>query len=204
MKWLKIATKIWNKLDWIKLYWEDKYKFLEKHKDVLWENPSLNDIVWEWTQALILKHPTNERLVVKVAKEWNVDDIVQEFNNHKLFYDTWKKWIKEWEIPENVRIPSVKEWKTNWSFFMEKIEWQSLYSKTFINRFENQLSKEDLAIITSLNDKQVREFLKERLENVNDDSLDRIINDYSIEYMLDELWLSRSYKKSIEKLEIHL
>lgn len=190
MKWLKIADK---------LYSDSKYTHLEKHKDILWENPTIDDIVWEWTQALIIKHPTNESLVVKVAKEGKVDDITQEFNNHKLFYDTWEEWIINWDLSDKVRIPQIFEWKTDWYFLMEKIEWQSLYSKTLIERFENKLTKKDKDIIWTLSDKQVRELLKDKYE-ATDWYLDMLIEDYSVEHLADQLWTSYNYRRTHWKI----
>lgn len=194
MKWLKIADRLSEEELNLPLFLEQKYKFLEKHKDILWENPTIDDIVWEWTQALIMKHPTNESLVVKVAKEWKVDDITQEFNNHKLFYDTWEEWIINWDLSDKVRIPQIFEWKTDWYFLIEKIEWQSLYSKTLIERFENKLTKEDKDIIWTLSDKQVREFLKNKYE-ATDWYLDMLIEDYSVEHLAEQLWTSYNYRK---------
>ena len=185
MKWLNIADK---------LYWEWKYKHLEQHKDILWENPTVDDIVWEWTQALIMKHPTNENLVVKVAKEWKVDSIKEEFKNHNLFYDTWEEWIINWDITNKVRIPQIFEWKNNWYFLMEKIEWQSLYSKTLIERYDKKLSIEDKEIILKLSDKQVREFLKDKYE-ATDDYLDTLIDDYSVDLLADLKWTSHTHRK---------
>jgi hypothetical protein len=38
-----------------------------------------------------MRHPTNENLVIKIAKPEEVDDIMQEFKNHNLFYEKIKE-----------------------------------------------------------------------------------------------------------------
>jgi len=192
LKWIKIADNINEKIELPSLYDIPKYIFLEKYKDILWEDISIKDVVWEWTQAIIMKHPINESLVIKIAKEWKVDDIVQEFNNHKLFFDTWRKWIKGWALEENIRIPKVILWEKNGYFIMEKIEWQSLYSKTLLKRFDKKLNDNDREILLTLEDKQVREFLKDKFWET-DEYLDMLIEDYSAEHLADLLWTSHNY-----------
>ena len=196
MKWLKVAEK----LSWVeKLYEIKDYKFLEKHKDILWEDIKVNDIVWEWTQAIIMKHPNNEWLVIKIAKEWQVDDIIEEFNNHKLFYDTWEEWLINWDVDLKVRIPKVFKWKNEGHFYMEKIDWQSLYSKTLIERFDKKLDLSDKKILEDLSDKEVREFLKNKFWE-NDSYLDMLIEDYSVEHLAEQFWTSYMYRKKYWKI----
>lgn len=149
------------------LYNNPRYKFLEKYKEVLGENISVSDVVWEWTQAIIMKHPTNDRLVLKIAKPWEVDDIMQEFKNHNLFYEKWLELSYDWKIDKNIKVPQVLKWEVDWYFYMEKVDWQSLYSKTLIERYEKQLSPEELKTIWELDDKQVREFLKKRFKETD-------------------------------------
>lgn len=181
------------------LYSHPKYSFLEKYKEVLWENLSLDDIVWEWTQAIIMKHPTNEKLVVKIAKPWEVDDIMKEFHNHNLFYEKWKNWIKNWLIDDTIKVPKVQKWEKDGYFFIEKVDWQSLYSKTLIDRFSHKLSIEDLEQIWKLDDKQVREFLKKKL-NETDSYLDQIIEDYSLDNLMELLGNTYKIRKETWKI----
>lgn len=181
------------------LYSDSKYSFLEKYKDVLGENLSLDDIVWEWTQAIIIKHPTNEKLVIKIAKPWDVDDIMKEFHNHNLFYEKWKAWIKIWLIDNIIKVPKVQKWEKDGFFYMEKIDWQSLYSKTLIEKYEKQLTSEELKTIWELDDKQVREVLKKRF-NESDSYLDQIIEDYSGDFLADALWTSYKHRKETWKI----
>ncbi len=212
-KFSKFFTKL-DKIDWKdndkqetneitneveNLYEDPKYSYLEKHKDILWENITTSDIVWEWTQAIIMKNPINDSLVVKIAKEWQVDDILEEFNNHKLFLDTWKSWIKNWDLDLKVRIPQVFKWKDDWHFYIEKIDWQSLYSKTLIERFDKKLDLEDKKILSNLSDKQVREYLKNKFWE-KDSYLDMLIEDYSVEHLAEQLWTSYLYRKKHWKI----
>lgn len=195
MKWLSIA----DKLSKIKLSDDPKYSFLGKHKDVLWENPTANDIIWEWTQAIIMKHPTNENLVVKIARDGKVDDITKEYTNHREFFDAWEEWITNWELDIKARVPKVIWWEKDWYFYMEKIDWQSLYSKTLLERFDKKLSIEDKEILWKLPDKQVREFLKDKFWE-KDSYLDMLIEDYSAEHLAYQLWTSHVYRKKYWKI----
>jgi hypothetical protein len=145
-----------------------------------------------------MKHPTNDSLVIKIAKEWKVDDIMQEYRNHRLFFDTWRKWIKNWELNLKARIPKVLAWEKDWYFYIEKIEWQSLYSKTLIDRFNNKLTIEDKNILLNLSDKQAREYLKKNFWE-SDSYLNMLIEDYSIDYLADLLWTSYQYRKKYWK-----
>ncbi len=181
------------------LYSQPKYSFLEQYKEILWENISIDDIVWEWTQAIIMRHPTNENLVIKIAKPGEVDDIMQEFKNHNLFYEKWKKWIKKLLIDDKIKIPKVQKWESDWYFFIEKVDWQSLYSKTLIDRYIDKLNPQELEQIWKLADKQVREFLKKKFDKP-DSHLDQIIEDYSTDYLSDLLWLGYKYKKETWKI----
>lgn len=181
------------------LYSDSKYSFLEKYKEVLWENLSLDDVVWEWTQAIIIKHPTNEKLVIKIAKPWDVDDIMKEFHNHNLFYEKWLDLSLDWKIDKKIRVPQLLKWEVDWYFYMEKVDWQSLYSKTLIERYEKQLTSEELKTIWELDDKQVREVLKKRF-NESDSYLDQIIEDYSGDFLADALWTSYKHRKETWKI----
>jgi hypothetical protein len=134
-----------------------------------------------------------------IARPWEVDNIIKEFNNHELFYDNWKVWLKSWNINSKVRVPKVYKWDVDWSFVMEKIEWQSLYSKTLIERFDKSLSLDDKDMLSRLSDKQVREFLKDKLWE-KDSHLDMIIEDYSRDQLTELLWTSHTYRKKYWKI----
>lgn len=84
-------------------------------------------------------------------------------------------------------------------FFIEKVDWQSLYSKTLIDRFSHQLLIEDLEQIWKLDDKQVREFLKKKL-NETDSYLDQIIEDYSLDNLMELLGNTYKIRKETWKI----
>jgi hypothetical protein len=113
------------------LYTHPKYKFLERYKDILWENMTLDDIVWEWQNAVILKYAKDPAYVLKVAKDrvW-VDDLTLELDNHKDFYASYLKWRIGSKISTHVKIPEVKDLDVNWVFLIQKIEWETLYSRS--------------------------------------------------------------------------
>lgn len=184
---------------WDILYSHPKYSFLEKYKEVLWENLNINDIVWEGTQAIILKHPTNEKLVIKIAKPWDVDDIMREFHNHQLFYEKVKELKRQWLIDDKIKVPYVIWGEKSWYFFMEKVNWQSLYSKTLIDRFSNKLTPQDLEHIWKLEDKQVREYLKKKF-NETDSFLDQIIENYSVDQLMELLWNTYKIRRETGKI----
>ena len=125
--------------------WKDKtLKLLDKWKDLIWEKLTLDDVIWEWDNAIIFSHPNVTDRVIKIAKDWkNIDKIDVEYNNHKVFYDTLEEWRTEWLISENVKIPMVEKipWKDGWYFIMEKIEWQSLKNKFYIEHFSEDFKK---------------------------------------------------------------
>nr|MDD3720419.1 phosphotransferase [Candidatus Gracilibacteria bacterium] len=173
------------------LYSHPKYSFLEKYKEILGENLNINDIVGEGTQAIILRHPTNEKLVIKIAKPGEVDDIMKEFHNHQLFHEKVKELKRQGLIDDKIKIPYVIGGEKSGYFFMEKVDGQSLYSKTLIDRFSHKLSPEEIEQIGKLDDKQVREFLKKNFKET-DSYLDQIIEDYSVD-KLSEL-LGNTYK----------
>ena len=190
-EWVKDIMEAWSAYK--------KYPFLSKHKEFLWENLSINDVVWEWTQALIIKHPTESKLVVKVAKEWKVDDLTQEFNNHEIMFRIINEWNDKWLISQKIKVPMITKWEDAWYFIMEKVEWQSLYSKALIDYFWRWLPEEEILKMWNLTDNQLREYLK--LNHKADDSfINMIIEDYSWDKLADLLWTSNKYRSAHWKI----
>lgn len=147
VKWLKIADQVWEKVDWWNLYDNPEYSFLESNKDILWEDLKVSDIVWEWNNAIILKHPSDSERVIKIAKLWETDKLDLEYKTHKEFNekllelkDTYK-WKKEWLILEKFKIPDVTryDWKT-WIYEMEKVDWLSFKSLIHLEYYKKELS----------------------------------------------------------------
>jgi hypothetical protein len=214
---VKILEKAWFNNDEIRILlekwicWKDKYPkfknlyedpmydFLKKHKDILWEDLKIDDIIWEWTQAIIIRHPSDSTKVIKIAREWKVDDILQEFNNHILFYDKWEQGVIDWDIDTLIKIPKVEKWKKSWYFIMEKVEWQSLYSKTLLERYKKILEWEKPEFLQSLTDNWLIKLLKTKYWK-QDWEIEMTIEDYSREHLDELLWTSYKYRKEYWKV----
>jgi len=153
------------------LYEDPKYSFLEKYREYFWDIDR-NDIIWEWNNAIILNHPTRKDKVVKISKDWKVDDLEQEYFNHMKFYETIRKWHLEWKVPSNIQIWKISEFMKNekWIYVMDRIEWQSLYTWHYKERYEEKLtlySKKTWIDIDKLTDNQFIDLLdKLKLDRV--------------------------------------
>lgn len=129
----------------------------------------LSDRLWEWQNALILKHPTKEGSVIKVAKDGKTDDLMQEFHSHEEFYITLEQWKIEypWQLSNNVLIPNVSRWK--WEnpvyFQMDRVDGQSFRSMFYREKYSSELAK-----------------------NYSDEVLDSM-SDIEIEHSVYDLWL---------------
>jgi len=144
MKWLKVAEKLsWSE----KLYELKEYKFLEKYKDVLWEDLKISDIVWEWNNAVILKHPNKIDKVLKIAKPWRTDKLDVEFDNHAKFWEFLDELkldislsLDDKKIIENFYIPEIKSLNgIDGIYEMEKINWLSIKSIIHLDYYKNNL-----------------------------------------------------------------
>lgn len=155
---------------WKSLLDEPRFNFLKKqeYKELLelyWWNIDIEKLLWEWQNAIILQHPNKWNRILKVAREWARDDIVQEFNSHETFFKTLEKWKIDfpWQLSDNIKIPEVKKW--NWNnpiyFEMERVDWQSFKSLFYREKYATQLekshSKEDLA---KMSDAKLEKVLK--------------------------------------------
>ena len=143
---------------------------LKAHKEFLWELRNA-DILWEWQNAIIVRHPTNDKLVVKVAKEWKVDSLELEIQNHQKFYDALKDWRNEFpgQLWEEIKIPSVNRWikDSKWIFVMEKIEWQNLATKFYREKYKQELEKFWEKYLNGLTDSEFDNLMtKEKLRKV--------------------------------------
>lgn len=116
---------------WDILYSHPEYSFLEKYKEVLWENLNIDDIVWEWQNAVIIANKKDPWYVVKVAKDkkW-VDNLKIELANHKIFYGAYLEWLTTWKISQNIIIPEIKDIWKEWAFLVWRIHWETLYSQS--------------------------------------------------------------------------
>lgn len=192
-------TNPWNNPEWaLEIFGEaggayKRYPFLIQHQEFLWENLSINDIIGEWTQAIIIQHPSDISVVIKIAKPWKVDDLMLEYRNHKKMYEAWMEWILEWKIDKKIRIPQIKIWK-RWDYFsMEKIQWQSLHTKTLLEHYKHKIPPEDFTGLSELTDAKVRNYLKTTYALL-DYSLDLVIEDHSGELLAELLWFSYTWR----------
>lgn len=167
-RWNIILRDWWNVLKESEEVYS-KYPVLKKHKEFLWELEH-KDILWTWNNAIIVRHPTKDNMVVKVAKEWKVDNIEMEYDNHQNFFDVLQEWITEykWKISQEIRIPGIERvWNNEWIFIMEKIEWQNLTTRFYREYYSADLSKHPKKLLDSLNDKQFEVLMdKEKLRKV--------------------------------------
>ncbi len=165
LKTIKLAEKFW-KIKEKNLFDSKKYDLKSDEKlDELLKRLDENDIIWEWENAIIINHPDNDKLVIKIAKEWMyVDDIIKERNAHQLFLDTYREWLVKWKIDKNVKIPEIfsPENLNSWYFYIEKIEWQNLFTKYHLDLYKDkELSKYNLLDLENLTDSQFLKILKE-------------------------------------------
>jgi len=68
-----------------------------------------------------------------------------------------------WKLDNNVKIPYIRKWldESWWYFIMERIEWQNLKSKFYIEKYSERLwNKYDSDYLNWLNDNQIEELLK--------------------------------------------
>lgn len=170
MKWVKIAEKMWDKLDSNSLYENPNYDFLDKPelREYFWDIDK-NDIIWEWENWIILRHPIKDDWIVKIAKPWDTDSIEVEFSKHQQFYNELKNLKREYKINwkeeyvSHYFIPNIKKpnW-LNWVFEMQKIEWQNYVTKFYLEHYRKELSDLDRDYLEWLPDWQVERILEDR------------------------------------------
>lgn len=139
-------------------YTHKKYDFLlwsvyDEVRELLWDI-QLSDIIWEWQNAIVVNSPHDKSKVLKIAKTWKVDDLLQERKNHYLFYEALQEvkdqvahWIQQWQIhpddyiSDRISIPKLwDEQLANWVYFeMEKVFGQSFRSLFYRTKYKNEL-----------------------------------------------------------------
>jgi serine/threonine protein kinase len=159
------------------LYNDENYSFLSYYKEVLWEELSMSNILWEWMNAVVLRHPI-EWTVIKIRKPWmQVDDIGNEIQNHEKVLKIIMIWKWKWKISHKIKIPEIIQNDTSYLktyFIMEKIQWQTLSSKIFRNE-HHRLKTESPELLNSLTDRQI------------------------IEHMINKYWSSTEFLKSLRE-----
>jgi hypothetical protein len=159
----------------------------------------IKDIVWEWQNAVVLEYKKNPEYVVKVAKnkEW-VDDIKQEFKNHKLFYSSYQDWIYKWILTKDVKIPKIEELWKNDLFLIEKIDWETLYSSSARSVLEKKWIKFESWIKDKELDKTITEKYSIYQDDINTKATTDLTNALWLDYYDDYLWVDFYVKKDID------
>lgn len=205
----------WNDIQkWVEnLYNDERYSFLSPHKEILWENLSMNNILWEWVNGIVLRHPI-EWTVVKIRKPgMDVDDIGSEIENHEKVGDVIRKGKEEWLVQTNIIIPEIVQkdpWYLKTYFVMEKVEWQTISSKIFRNEHV-WLKTESPDLLDSLTDREIIELMIEKYWS-STESLKALRESNSDKYLKDginkEWWalnnaLQYLKENGIEHTDLH-
>ncbi|MDD4151363.1 MAG: hypothetical protein PHR68_02000 [Candidatus Gracilibacteria bacterium] len=146
------------------LYEIPEYKFLEKHKDILGENLKYSDIIGEGNNAVILRHPSKNDKVIKVAKDGG-DDLQKEFINHNGFLKGLDKMLIESKgtdkesILRTITIPEIKDLGGG-IYEMEKINGLSFRNIIHLEYYKENLK--DVKNLDTMNDFEVNKLLEER------------------------------------------
>ena len=154
----------------------NKHWQLRKYAEFLWELKSW-DVLWEWVNAIIVRHPTIEDYVVKIPKMGG-DDIVKEAHKHNAVSLALEKGIEDKVIPDALEIPEVllKTENNKWYFVMQRIEWQSIHTKFLREHPDLQVVFKDIP--------------KEKLDKMTDEQVWRTAMDYGkgAEYWVDKMY----------------
>ena len=143
--WMDRSISVWKSL-----LSEPRLDFLNKPaykelRDLYGWDISIEKLLWEWQNAIILEHPNKWSKILKVTKEWAYDDLIQEFTNHQRFYEVLEQWRIDFpqQLSDSIKIPEIKKW--NWNnpiyFEMEKIDGQSFKSLFYREHYAPQLEK---------------------------------------------------------------
>lgn len=185
--------------DFQNLYEDPRFDYLGEYRDILWDITEVDIVSNRGTQAIIIKHPTDEWQVIKIAKPGEVDDLNIEFENHQRFYEAWEQGIINWDIPQNVIIPKVIKWDRDGYFYMDRVEWQSLYWVTLREKYSHILVNEPLEFLQMLSDTQLERLLIDEYKQYPW-WIQATIEDWSGEYLWDALWTSHSYRREYWKI----
>jgi len=187
LKSLRLANKFWKK---------ENIELLEKYSESLWEKLKLEDIIWEWNNAIIVAHPSKNDKVLKIAKQWrNIDKLDLEFEKHTKFQEfleiyNWN-WV-EWKVLNDFYIPWIKNF--DWIdgvYEMDRIDWLSLKSLIHLEYNIDKLINIPNNIYNWLSQRQLLDFLKDNWLSSRDLELllYRWVADSDIINFLKEKWL---------------
>ena len=72
-----------NPPSWPSGYIYNKHPFLKEYYSFLWEITIAN-MVGQWNNGVIIRHPRTPWLVIKISKWKWADDLVKELDNHDI------------------------------------------------------------------------------------------------------------------------
>lgn len=160
---------------------------------MLWETLEMKDVLWEWVNGIVIRHP-KEWTVIKIRKPWmHVDDIWVEIRNHNKVLKIIRKWQMQWKISNNIIIPRILQsdnadyLKTY--FIMDTIEWQTLNSKIFRNEHP-WLKTEKPDFLDTLTDKEIIELMIDKYWT-STESLISLIESNKEKYL--ENWINKKW-----------
>lgn len=118
------------------------YPILKEYVDIFWENSNVR-ILWEWTKWLIL-NINSWKNVYKIPLNNQVENQLRlELEKTSEFRNIFEKWYEKNYIPEWLNIPKVYWNEINWKliYSMEKIDWYSLTTLSYIEKYWELLKK---------------------------------------------------------------
>ncbi len=197
------------------LYEDPEYSFLawEKYKKLreVFPNLSHKDIIGEWNNWIILRHPDTTK-VIKIEKP-NGDKLDVEFKNQKAFLEALiilKAKLKdkpEYAYLQKFKIPNIRELEwMRWVYEMEKVNGHAL--KTLVTIKVHSASLKDLpdGWYKNLTDNEVDIFLRGRwLQTYPKSSTEmdtRWMNDTDRHFIVDleSEWTKMMRSEDVEKL----
>ncbi len=190
-----------------------EFPYLEKYAEVLWDlKPS--DIISDiGTQALIVKPEKLKWVIAKIERPNAVDKVIDEFNLHNEAYDIWRKWRKQWLIPENVYVPKVEmpKWVDGWIILIEQVQGQSLHTKSLIENAHKirkdaqPLTQAEKETVSGLTDWEAKRFIMEKYSISSDDAF-RVIELYSSDHLWPYLYdrMRPTFKTDLSKTLAYL
>lgn len=192
------------------LYQNSLYTFLNEDtysevRDFLWDIQE-KDMIWEWVNALIVGHPTDDSKIVKIWKPWK-DDIINEARVHndicialELIQSDQLLWISK-----DIRIPELVVW-SQWNFFiMDKVVWQNFKTKFYIYLYGEKLNAlwYDESQVQKISDIWIEKLLQKHslqmLAHPNDTFLTR--NEIQLEKLYKEWWEKEFHLSTFDEVK---
>ena len=159
-------------------------------------------ILGEWQNGIVITHPLQEWVVIKIAHPKAMHDLGVEAENHNKAFQILREWKKqnemgEQKIPDTIKIPRIIEHfsETKWYYSMERLPWQSLHTKFLRETFANNLKNDSKELLDSLTDNQIKRRLID-VHRVSAEYVDIAIRNNSTEFTRDFLSTRLDYQKA--------